>query len=192
MDAVFLYWLPLGAGGHVVSFNGRVYEAITAWRERREPVPLFHAALEVRSSDVGHVIEMAPVWGNGDDDRGVVGEGPVGLRWLGRSRFFRYEIRVWRAGVIPDAEYAVGGPVTVSEDPDRAAALLSLAPQTPILTWGRDELGAGEMWNSNSLVAWLLAGSGHDTTALHPPLGGRAPGWSSGLKLAAEPDTEGV
>ena len=25
--AVDLYWLPLGAGGHFVRFNGRVYEA---------------------------------------------------------------------------------------------------------------------------------------------------------------------
>jgi hypothetical protein len=41
------------------------------------------------------------------------------------------------------------------------------------------------MWNSNSLISWLLARSGHDTSALHPPRGGRAPGWTAGLVLAA-------
>ena len=40
------------------------------------------------------------------------------------------------------------------------------------------------MWNSNSLVAWLLATSGHDVTSLAPPGGGRAPGWPAGLELA--------
>jgi hypothetical protein len=28
--AVDLYWIPLGAGGHSVRFNGRVFEAIEA------------------------------------------------------------------------------------------------------------------------------------------------------------------
>ena len=32
--AVDLYWLPLGAGGHFVRLNGRIYEALAA-RVRR-------------------------------------------------------------------------------------------------------------------------------------------------------------
>ena len=52
------------------------------------------------------------------------------------------------------------------------------------MTWGRDELGTGDMWNSNSLVAWLLARSGHEVSGLEPPGGGRAPGWSAGLVVA--------
>jgi hypothetical protein len=52
------------------------------------------------------------------------------------------------------------------------------------LTWGRDELGAGEMWNSNSAVAWALARTGHDMNAIGPPTRGRAPGWNAGLVLA--------
>jgi hypothetical protein len=37
---------------------------------------------------------MTPVWtANGRGDRGVVAEGPVGARWAGRSRLFRYEVR---------------------------------------------------------------------------------------------------
>ena len=41
------------------------------------------------------------------------------------------------------------------------------------------------MWNSNSLIPWLLAGSGHDVDALVPPAGDRAPGWGAGLARAA-------
>lgn len=41
------------------------------------------------------------------------------------------------------------------------------------------------MWNSNSLIGWLLARSGHDTDRLEPPPLGRAPGWAAGLIVAA-------
>jgi hypothetical protein len=44
------------------------------------------------------------------------------------------------------------------------------------------------MWNSNSLVSWLLASTGHDLARIHPPDGGRAPGWIAGLVLASRPD----
>jgi hypothetical protein len=33
--AADLYWIPLGAGGHSVRFNGRVYEAIAAFLAER-------------------------------------------------------------------------------------------------------------------------------------------------------------
>lgn len=48
----------------------------------------------------------------------------------------------------------------------------------PCATWGRDDLGTGDMWNSNSLVSWLLARSRHEVSGLEPPDDGRAPGWS--------------
>jgi hypothetical protein len=59
----------------------------------------------------------------------------------------------------------------------------------PLLTWGRDELRAGEMWNSNSLVAWMLARSGQCLEGIEPPAGGRAPGWGAGLVLAERQST---
>jgi hypothetical protein len=62
--------------------------------------------------------------------------------------------------------------------------VLELVPAFPTRTWGRDELAAGEMWNSNSLTSWLLAGSGHQVDGLVPPDGGRAPGWAAGLVVA--------
>lgn len=183
-----LYWLPLGAGDntHCVRTNGRVYEAVSATYQRRQRCDLYHAALEIRADGDRFVVEMAPVWSTDAPDRGVVAEGPVGARWLGRSRLFRYEVRRWRGGVIPDIAEAVGGAQRLSSDPDRAARVLDLVPGFPTATWGRDELGAGDMWSSNSLVAWLLVRSGHDLAAVRPPDGGRAPGWAAGLLAAGE------
>lgn len=127
---------------------------------------------------------MASVWSSSEPDRGVVCEGPVGLRWLGHSHFFRYEVRCWRGGIIPDIAEAVDSPQRLSNDPSQAEQVLSIAPAFPKATWGRDELNTGEMWNSNSLVAWLLACSEHDMQIIRPPEHGRAPGWSAGLVVA--------
>ena len=46
--SVDLYWLPLGAGGHSVRLNGRVYEAVAARLLRRAPRDLYHSALGSR------------------------------------------------------------------------------------------------------------------------------------------------
>jgi hypothetical protein len=189
-DWVELFWLPLGAGGHVVRWNGRLYERLAAARQGRPPRDLYHSALEVGSAGTTYAIEMGPVWNVSAPQRGVVCEGPVGSPLLGRFRAFRYEVRCWPGGAIPDIAEAVGGPHRLSADAERAAAVLSRLRQVPALTWGRDELGAGEMWNSNSLVAWVLAGTGHDLSAVTPPAGGRAPGWAAGLALAARQGAE--
>jgi hypothetical protein len=185
--AVDLYWLPLGAGDntHCVRTNGRIFEALSAWNERRERNDLYHAALEIHRGEDCYAIEMTPTWGARESDRGVVCEGPVGMRWLGRARFFRYEVRCWRNGLIPDIEEAVDSPHRLSRDVARTERILALAPDFPTATWGRDELKTGDMWNSNSLVAWLLARSGHDMAGVTPPARGRAPGWSAGLAVAA-------
>jgi len=183
-DGIDLYWLPLGAGGRSVRWNGKVYEALAAWHERRRRQDLYHSALEVRHRGRRYVIEMAPVWNEASPGRGVVCEGPVGARWLGRFRAFRYEVRCWEDGKIPDVPQAVDSPRRLGDHTAIAAAVLQRTREVPALTWGRDELGAGEMWNSNSLVAWLLAGSGHDMAAIAPPAHGRAPGWAAGLQLA--------
>lgn len=51
--AIDLYWLPLGAGGHSVRLNGRVYEAVAARLARRPVCDLYHSALEVRVPEAG-------------------------------------------------------------------------------------------------------------------------------------------
>lgn len=186
-DGVDLYWIPLGAGARlpIVRWNGLLFEALVARWQRRPAQDLYHAALELRVDGVRFVIEMTPAWGSGSGDHGVVGEGPVGLRWLGRSRYFRYQVRRWKEGVIPDLRFAVGGARRVAVGTDPATQVLGLVPAFPTATWGRDEQDAGDMWNSNSLVAWLLAMGGLDASSIAPPSHGRAPGWSAGLVVAA-------
>ena len=179
-----LYWLPLGAGGRSVRLNGRVYEAVAARLERRARYDLYHAALVVCVPEGRFVIEMAPVRDGNGSQRGVVGEGAVGSRWAGRLRLFRYEVRCWRGGTIPDVGEAVESPQRVTGDAGKAQRVLDLAAETPTPVWGRDENRAGEMWNSNSLTAWLIARSGVATETIHPPAGGRAPGWNAGLVVA--------
>jgi hypothetical protein len=190
-SAVDLYWLPLGAGGRCVRLNGRVFEAAAARLSHREARDLYHSALVVLLHGVVYAIEMAPVWNNPAPDRGAVATGPVGLPWLGRWRAFRYEVRRWRGGNIPDVDEAVMSPHRVSDDPGRALRLLELLPAFPALTWGRDEQDAGEMWNSNSLVSWALLRSGHDLAGIRPPPGGRAPGWDAGVTVARRQLTPG-
>ena len=188
--AVDLYWLPLGAGGHFVRLNGRVFEGVAARLAHRSTCDLYHSALEVRVPDGRFVIEQAPVRDERGDRRGVVAEGPVGGRWAGRIRIFRYEIRRWRDGTIPDAAEAVESPRRLTHDRDRARRVLELAPRVPTPVWGRDELQTGDMWNSNSVISWLIARSGIDVESIEPPAGGRAPGWRAGLVLARRQELE--
>ena len=184
--AVDLYWIPLGAGGHCVRFNGRVYEAIVATRGRRPRCDLYHTALVVELGGERYSVEVAPSPDAEHASRGVVGTGPVGSRWLGWLRLFRYEVRCWRGGSIPDLAYAVSSPWRLTTEPRLARRLLGLVGSVPTPVWGRDELDAGEMWNSNSVVSWVLARSGFDAESIEPPSGGRAPGWNAGVVIAAD------
>ena len=182
--AVDLYWLPLGAGGQFVRLNGRIYEAVAARLQHRPGRDLYHSALTVRVPAGEFVIEQAPVRDGNGALRGVVAEGAIGSRRAGSLHIFRYEIRRWRGGAIPDVDEAVDSPQRLTEDPLPAQRILDLVPEVPTPVWGRDELRAGEMWNSNSVISWLIARAGLDAEALHPPAGGRAPGWRAGRVVA--------
>jgi hypothetical protein len=165
-----------------VRLNGRVFEAVAARLERREPCDLYHAALEVRVPEGRFVIEMTPI------PDGSVALSPKDRsegRWAGRFRIFRYEVRRWRDGTVPDVGEAVESPQRLTDDSNLAQRVLDLAAYVPTLVWGRDELGAGEMWNSNSLIAWLLRRSGLSVQSIQPPADGRAPGWRAGLVVAS-------
>ena len=184
-DRVELYWLPLGAGGSFVRLNGRVYETVKALRERRPRSDLYHSALVVRVPEGRFVIETA--WPIPDDEpasRGVALQGPVFSRRFARFRVCRYEVRRWRDGVITDIAEAVASPQRLTDDPERGRRVLDLVGAVPPLVWGRDELGTGDMWNSNSVIAWLLARSDLGADAIRPPVRGRAPGWRAGLVMA--------
>jgi hypothetical protein len=154
MAAVDLYWLPLGAGGHFVRLNGRVYEALASRLQRRPPRDLYHSALQVEVEEGTFVIEQAPIHDWSGAERVVVAEGPVGARCAGRWRIFRYEIRLWRGGHIPDVAEAVDSPRRLSHDEETARR------------------------------AWALARNGLDADAIRPPEGGRAPGWRAGVVVA--------
>ena len=181
---VDLYWLPLGAGGHSVRVNGRVFEAVAARVGRRPVADLYHSALVVSVPDGEVVIEMAPIRDGDGVSRGVVAEGAVGSSWARWVRLFRYENRCWRGGVIPDVAEAVESPRHLTDDPAVAQRLLDLVPEAPTPVWGRDELRAGEMWNSNSLISWLIVSSSLEVESVRLPAGGRAPGWDAGIVVA--------
>jgi hypothetical protein len=189
LSGIALYWLPLGAGGHSVRFNGLVFEAIAARLQHRDRSDFYHSALEVCVPEGRFVVEQAPAWGE-SGERGVVAEGPVGTRAAGRFRVFRYEVRRWRDGVIPDVAEAVESPQRLSDDPEHARRLLELVPEVATPVWGCDELGAGEMWNSNSLISWLIARTGLDVESIRLPAGGRAPGWRAGIVMAQPESAE--
>ena len=93
-------------------------------------------------------------------------------------------MRCWCGGVIPDLAEAVESPQRLTEDEEQARRLLGLVPQVPPPVWGRNEFRAGEMWNSNSIISWLLVTSGLGESAVRMPTGGRAPGWDAGLVVA--------
>ncbi len=183
--SIDLYWIPLGADAHVVKISGKAFEACSAFVQRRERCDLYHSALEVVVPEGRFVIEQAPVPDRHGERRGVVATGPVGMRQLGRFRLFRYEIRRWRDGRIPDVDDAIGSPVRLTDDPAMARQILSVLPSVPTPVWGRDELAGGEMWNSNSITSWTLARSGVSVATVRPPRGGRAPGWDAGVVVAA-------
>lgn len=117
----------------------------------------------------------------------MVATGAVGSRYVGWWRPFRYEVRCWRGGSIPDLGEAIGPPRRLTSDPEVAHRLLDAVATVPTPVWGRDELKAGEMWNSNSVAAWLISTAGLSTDLVRPPPGGRAPGWDAGLEVARWP-----
>jgi hypothetical protein len=125
-----------------------------------------------------------------DEEHGVVAEGAVGVRAFGHLPLFRYEIRRWREGVIPDVDDAVESPQRLTDNPACARRLLELVPEVPAPVWGGDELPAGEMWNSNSTISWLLARSGVDVESIALPRAGRAPGWHAGIVIARRQQAE--
>ena len=183
--SVDLYWIPLGAGAHVARLSGRGYEALCAFVKQRPRHDRYHSALIVNLPEGRFVIEQAPVRDAFGAARGVVAVGPVGTRLAGRLRLFRYEVRCWKEGTIPDHDAAVSSPQRVCDDSDLARELLRVVSQVPTPVWGRDEFGAGEMWNSNSVIAWVLTRTGIPLGRIPLLEGGRAPGFDAGVVVAS-------
>ena len=169
-SSVDLYWIPLGAGAHVVRISGKIFEALTALVHQTDPDALsITRRWSCRFPRARFVVEQAPVPDADGPARGVVAQGPVGLRCAGRFRIFRYEVRRWRDGQIPDLRAAIGSPVRVSTSLVCARRVLEVLAEIPTPVWGRDDSNTGEMWNSNSIVSWALTRSGVDLSTISPP-----------------------
>ncbi|MEX0845309.1 MAG: hypothetical protein WD022_08500 [Balneolaceae bacterium] len=180
-----LLWIPLGAGGWFVRFNGRIWETIQAKREKRTTMDLYHTALEIHLPEGRYVVENAwPIPDSFGYNRGVKVEGPIFNKYLGVFRAMRYEVRCWPNGIIYDAKWAVGGPRQISNDPAVAQRVLKMLTTMPPKVWGRKVKEADDMWNSNSTIAWVLTRSGIFAKDIKPPIGGRAPGWEAGINVA--------
>lgn len=172
-----MWWLHVGAGGHVARRTSAWWERATAARQHRPPQVLVHAVLEVEDDDGVVAVDMGPTWGKeAAAARRVLMVGPVGSPALGWCPFFRYELRVVPSGVDESAVVASSARVSLP------AGVLDDLAHVPGYTWGRDEAAVGDMWTSNSVVAWLLARAGVNEVA--PPPGHRAPGWAAGTVVA--------
>ena len=97
--SVDLFWLPLGAGGHFVRWNGRLYEWWSAWREHRAQADLYHCGLAVPLDSISYAVEMGPVWNVGGVE---VARSPPRVS-------LRDAVLAW--GYIPDITEAVESPL---------------------------------------------------------------------------------
>lgn len=182
---VDLYWMPVGAGTRFQRLSLLVYEGALALWSRRQRTGLIHAGLKVCVGGRLSTIESAPAEA-GPNARGEV-TGPVGARWAGRLRLFRYQVYSRGNETFPDEQWAVGAPSRLTTDPEVASRILCLVREVPAHTWGRRRPGHSEMWTSDSTVSWLLVRAGVDAGLIAVPPGYRAPGWRSGMEEAASP-----
>ena len=139
--------------------NGRIFEAVGRGLEQRDRVRPLPLRMVVRVPEGEFVIEQAPV-GTERELAASSPKAPVGSRWARADSDLPLRdppLARWR-----DPGRRRGGRQPAAADrgfPLRAGRARSCA-NVPMPVWGRDELGTGEMWNSNSVVAWLIARSG--------------------------------
>ena len=137
------------------------------------------------------MIEQTPVRDLSGEQRGVVAEGAVGARWAGRFRIFRYEIRVWRGGHIPDVAEAVDSPRRLTSEASRPARARSRSR-------GADPgLGSRRVRHGRDVELELRDRVGdraqrHRRRVDPAAAGGRAPGWQAGVVVASRTEAEGT
>ena len=182
--AVELYWIPLGAGGHSVRFNGRVFEAIQAARRHRRRCDLYHAAIVVAFGGDRYTIEVAPSPDADEASRGVVGTGAVGSRISAACACFAMRSAAgamgpFRTSPRRSANRAGSRPTRSRPSaprPGRVRSETRLGPRRP---QGRRDVEL----QFRRRLAGCHGGPGRPMQ-LHPPCGGRAPGWGAGLVVA--------
>jgi hypothetical protein len=178
-DFLELSWIPVGAGTTFQRLSLVLYEVIASRLARRPRATLVHAGLTGALQGRPFTIELMPAPA-GPNGRGEV-SGPVGVRWAGRFRLFRYQVCVLDAAALPDQQWAIVPALRLAEGPETIRRVLSLTRQVPAHTWGRRAPGHREMWTSDSCVSWILARAAIDLSSVAPPERCVAPGWSAGL-----------
>jgi len=159
-SAVDLYWLPLGAGGHFVRINGRAYETVAARMARRPACALYHSALEVRLDSERFVIEMAPIF---DAPPSSAASSPKGRSAHAGPDAPGCFATASDGGLTDASPTSTRRSTALTDQRAIARRVLDLVAQVPTPVWGRDELQTGGMWNSNSVIAWLVVRSGIDS-----------------------------
>ena len=163
------------------ALNGKAYEALSAAFERRRltsTMPDF----EVRLGDGSFVIEVAP----SPDAACRPGRRRRRPCWQPLRRCptalpLRGPLLVGRSD--PDVDEAVASPCACLMIQRPLIACSSSYPPSRHSVWGRDELQTGDMWNSNSVISWLIARA-HLLVDVALPPHGRAPGWAAGIRVA--------
>ena len=189
--AVELYWLPLGAGGHSVQ--------VQRPRLRGPGRGARPAALDLIST-TRHYASVSPREGSSSNRRlfpiGVAANvasssrGRSAADGLGDFACFVTRSGSGLAARFPTSRRPLTARETTERRRDTGRRVLARAEEVPPLTWGRDEMRTGEMWNSNAVIAWVLSRSGIDAAQVMPPRGGRAPGWNAGLAVAQRSDSD--
>lgn len=183
MDAIDLYWLPVGAGTHFQRASLLLYESILAAVQRRPRAVLCHSALKIEADGRPYTLELMPVPAH--EEFAPLLTGPVGSSIAGRLRLFRYQLCLKESARLPDESWSIDSPLRLTTDPRTVGALFAVAPSTPAHVWGRRVPGTSEMWASNSTISWLLASVGIPASEIGLPPGTRAPGWNAGLEVVA-------
>ena len=186
--AVDLYWIPLGAGGHSVRFNGRVFEAIEAARAAPAALrPLPRGARRRARTASATRSRSRPRRTRDEASRGVVATGAVGSRYAAPAAPVSLRGPLLARRVDPGSRLGASAGPAGSRRPAVARRLLDAGRGRAHAGLGPRRAGAGEMWNSNSMIAWSLSAAGLPTAAIRAPAGGRAPGWDAGLVVARRP-----
>ena len=77
-------------------------------------------------------------------------------------------------------------PIRLMSDGAHAQSSIEVLASASKLMLGRDELGAGPMWNFDSIAAWVLTRSQIDAEAVQPPSGGKTRGWSARIRASQQ------
>jgi hypothetical protein len=114
-----------------VRLNGIVYEALSL-----ASIGAARVTSTTRRSTSGlrggrFVIEMTPVRAGGGTKQDIVALGAVGSRRGSRFPIFRYEIRRWRDGYIPDVAEAVEPTARQERPPTSPSGWLTWRPRFP-------------------------------------------------------------